>query len=51
MKLDARTVAGLRQPPAGKADVIYFDDGLPGFGLRIRAGGKRTWIAQYRFED
>jgi integrase len=34
--------------PAGKSDAIFFDDDLPGFGLRIRAGGKRTWIIQYR---
>jgi integrase len=38
-----------RQPlPAGKSDAIFFDDDLPGFGLRVRAGGKRTWIIQYR---
>ena len=48
MKLDSRTIAGLRQPPAGKIDVVYFDDDLPGFGLRLRASGKRTWIVQYR---
>jgi integrase len=34
--------------PAGVNDRIVFDDGLPGFGLRIRDGGKRTWIVQYR---
>jgi integrase len=34
--------------PAGKSDAIFFDDNLPGFGLRVRAGGKRTWIIQYR---
>lgn len=34
--------------PAGKSDAIFFDDDLPGFGLRLRAGGKRTWIIQYR---
>ncbi|RYB01516.1 tyrosine-type recombinase/integrase [Lichenibacterium ramalinae] len=34
--------------PAGKSETIVFDDDIPGFGLRIRAGGKRTWIAQYR---
>jgi integrase len=32
----------------GKSELIVFDDALPGFGIRIRAGGKRTWIAQYR---
>jgi len=35
--------------PAGKSDIIIFDDKQPGFGLRIRAGGKRMWICQYRF--
>jgi integrase len=34
--------------PAGKTEQIIFDDALPGFGVRLRAGGKRTWIAQYR---
>ncbi len=34
--------------PIGARDKIFFDDALPGFGLRIREGGKRTWIAQYR---
>ena len=37
----------LKLPP-GKSELIVFDDTLPGFGLRIRAGGKRTWITQYR---
>ena len=32
----------------GRSEVIVFDDATPGFGLRVRAGGKRTWIAQYR---
>ena len=36
--------------PAGKTDIIYFDSALPNFGLRIRAGGKRVYIAQYRDE-
>ena len=34
--------------PVGKAEALIFDPDLPGFGLRVRAGGKRTWIAQYR---
>ncbi len=34
--------------PSRARDKIVFDDTLPGFGLRLREGGKRTWIAQYR---
>src|SRR5271157_5109374 len=34
--------------PVGAGDKIFFDDDLPGFGLRLRDGGKRSWIAQYR---
>ena len=26
----------------------YFDDDVPCLGLRLRAGGSRTWIVQYR---
>jgi integrase len=31
-----------------KSDMIVFDDALPGFGLRIRASGSRSWIYQYK---
>lgn len=34
--------------PAGKAELLVFDDELPGFGIRLRSGGKRTWVVQYR---
>src|ERR1700719_5339874 len=50
MQLDNKTVAGLALPD-GKTDVIFFDDELAGFGLRLRASGdrvRRSWIAQYR---
>jgi integrase len=47
MKLDKKAVAKLEMPE-GKSDHIVFDDDLPGFGVRLRAGGKRTWIVQYR---
>jgi integrase len=47
MRLTKATVDRLELSP-GKRELIVFDDALPGFGLRIRAGGKRTWVAQYR---
>jgi len=34
--------------PSGKSEVITFEDGLPGFGLRVRSGGSAVWIFQYR---
>jgi integrase len=47
MKLTKAAIAGLKMP-AGKSDVIFFDDDLPGFGIRLRAGGKAVWVIQYR---
>src|SRR5690348_16033734 len=47
MEFTQNTVDALTLP-AGKVDQIWFDDGLPGFGIRLRAGGKRAWIIQYR---
>jgi len=47
MKLTKASIAQITLPP-GRADAIFFDDDLKGFGLRVRAGGKRTWIVQYR---
>ncbi len=49
MKLTDSTLAKLLGKKSGKtADLIVFDDDLPGFGLRIRASGSRTWIFQYK---
>lgn len=33
--------------PLGKADHIFWEDDIPGFGLRLRAGGSRIWVFQY----
>jgi integrase len=46
MKLTMKSIAGLALP-AGKADVIFFDDLIGGFGLRLRSGGSATWVYQY----
>jgi integrase len=47
MKLTKAAVARLTLP-AGKDEAIIFDDEVKGFGIRLRAGGKKTWIVQYR---
>ena len=47
MRLTDKTIAGLTIPK-GKSELLVFDDDLPGFGLRLRAGGSRKWIFQYR---
>jgi integrase len=47
MKIDTKTIAALALPP-GKTDHIEWDQDLSGFGARIRQGGKRTFIVQYR---
>jgi integrase len=47
MKLTKETVAKLKLED-GKLDQIWFDDDLPGFGVRLRAGGRAVWVMQYR---
>jgi integrase len=47
MNLNRIKVAEVKVP-AGKSEVIVFDDDVPLFGLRVRAGGGTTWIFQYR---
>ena len=47
MRLTRPNIAHLALPP-GKSELLVFDDALPGFGIRLRAGGKRVWIVQYR---
>jgi integrase len=47
MKLTSKSVAGL-QLPAGKSDHIVWDDDVPGFGLRLRAGGSRGYVFQFK---
>jgi integrase len=46
MKLTAATIR-TAVLPAGKTDHIHFDEGLPGFGLRLRASGAKSWVVQY----
>ena len=46
-KMTDRTVSALTCP-AGRKDVLYFDEALKGFGVRVTAQGTRTFILQYR---
>jgi integrase len=32
----------------GKSELLAWDDDMPGFGCRVRSGGSRTWICQFR---
>jgi integrase len=47
MKLTQTAVAKLTLPH-GKSDAIIFDDELPRFGVRLREGGSRKYVVQYR---
>jgi integrase len=47
MKLTVKETAGL-ELPRGKTDHIEWDEELAGFGLRLREGGSRHWVYQYK---
>ena len=45
MKLTEISISKLRP---SKADAVYYDDDLPGFGIRLREGGSRNYVVRYR---
>lgn len=47
MRLNKASLSMLRVPD-GKAEAIVYDSDVRGFGLRLHAGGRRTWFVQYR---
>jgi integrase len=47
MRLTINSVHRLNLKP-GQKERIVFDEDIPGFGIRIREGGSRTWVFQYR---
>jgi integrase len=50
MKLTAKGIRAAKLEP-GKNDQLFWDDDIPGFGLRLRAGGSRGWVFQYALGD
>lgn len=46
MKLTQARIAALKCP-AGKRDMLVFDDEQRGLGVRVTAGGSKTYLAQY----
>src|SRR5215468_10967148 len=47
MRLTQTAIAKLTLP-SGKSDAIFFDDDMPRFGVRLRDGGSRKYVVQYR---
>jgi integrase len=47
MKLTVQSAEALKLG-RGERDRIWFDDAVPGFGLRVRETGSRSWIFQYK---
>lgn len=47
-KLDRATIAKLPDPPAGKFDIVHWDEDVPGLGLRVLKSGSRSWVVRYR---
>ncbi|MGE0751705.1 MAG: tyrosine-type recombinase/integrase [Variibacter sp.] len=46
MRLTKRAIDAVKLDPS--RDVFYWDDDLPGFGLRIKPSGARSFLVQYR---
>lgn len=46
MKLTAKSATTLTLD--GVKDRVWFDDDIPGLGIRLREGGSSTWIYRYR---
>jgi integrase len=47
MRLTDSTVAALTVPE-GKSEILAFDDDFAGFGIRVRKGGSKRYVFQYK---
>ncbi len=48
MRFTTRAVQAIKPPASGQKD--HWDPSMPGFGLRVSAGGRKSWIVMYRHE-
>ena len=48
MKFTSSTIKNLTLPP-GVSEKIFFDDDIPGFGVRIRKSGSKSFVVQYSY--
>ena len=48
MRLTEQTATALRIEDGKKSEARAWDDKIPGFGVRLRMSGARSWIFQYR---
>jgi integrase len=48
VKLSAKTIDSVKVA-TGNGETIVYDDEIPGFGVRVRAGGSRNFVFTYRF--
>lgn len=46
-KLTKRFIDALKAPQS-RSDVVLFDDEVPGFGIRVKPSGAKSWLIQYR---
>jgi integrase len=50
-KLTKRFVESIAEPETRSVDVVIWDSELPGFGVRVKVSGVRSYMLQYRNES